>query len=304
MIGTRQPPGGAGRRQKRLELSPVQVIASVLAALTGALAASYLGVAGTIIGAAVVSFATTVGTAVYRYFLSRTKDRLRSAATSMSPLPRPPAQHRALPEPGDPSHGTPGPRQAARTTDDAATGFALLAGLHEADPGGLPGHPGSRPSDRSGQAGHGRRRWLELAGAIAMTFVLTMALITGIELAVGKPLDAIIWHRHETGTSISHVVHRPARSPGSSPPRTRAPESPSASTSRSAPATHSRRPAATHRASTAPVTTTPPATPSPSPTSPGPSPTTPRKFGDPAESVTYSRAQQQPRPAAELGWPS
>jgi hypothetical protein len=259
------------RREKRLELSLVQVTASVLAALTGAVAASYLGVAGTIIGVAVVSFASTVGTAVYRYFLGRTKDRLRSAAASLDPRARLPAQHRAPRQTGDPSHREPGPRRAAGTTD-AATAFALLAGLHEAAPGSPPGHPGSRPADPGVNTSHGGRRWLQLTMAIALTFVLTMTVITGIELAAGKPLDAILWHRHETGTSISHVVHRPVQSPGTSHLRTPGPAPASASTSASAPATHSRRPAATHTTSTAPVTTTPPATPSPSqPPSPSPS---------------------------------
>lgn len=246
------------------------MIASVLAALTGALAASYLGVAGTILGAAVVSFASTVATAVYRYFLNRTNDRLRSAAASMSPRPPPPAQHQALRDTGDPRQRVPVPRRAAGTSGDAATGFALLAGLHEAAP---PGQPGSPPAGRDGSASHAGRRWLELAGAVAVTFILTMALITGIELAAGKPLDAIIWHRQETGTSISHVVHRPTRSPGSTPRGTHAPAPRGSGTSRSAPATHSGSPSPAHRASTAPVTTTPSATPSPTqPPSPSPSP--------------------------------
>ncbi len=54
---------------RRIELSITQVTSSVLAAVTGAIVASSLGVAGTIIGVAVVSFATTAGTAIYRHYL-------------------------------------------------------------------------------------------------------------------------------------------------------------------------------------------------------------------------------------------
>ena len=40
---------------RRIDVSSVQVVASVMAAVTGALAASFLGVAGTIIGTAMMS---------------------------------------------------------------------------------------------------------------------------------------------------------------------------------------------------------------------------------------------------------
>ena len=68
---------------RRIELSATQVTASVLAAVTGAVAASYLGVAGTIIGAAVVSFASTAGTVVYRHYLGQTQEKLRAAAAQL-----------------------------------------------------------------------------------------------------------------------------------------------------------------------------------------------------------------------------
>jgi hypothetical protein len=62
-----------------IQLSSAQVIASVLATLTGAIAASYLGVAGTLVGAAVGSVASTMGTEVYKHYLLRSQQGLRSA---------------------------------------------------------------------------------------------------------------------------------------------------------------------------------------------------------------------------------
>lgn len=62
-----------------LNLSGTQVIASVLATLTGAIAASYLGVAGTLIGAAVGSISSTMGTEIYKHYLQRSQERLRTA---------------------------------------------------------------------------------------------------------------------------------------------------------------------------------------------------------------------------------
>jgi hypothetical protein len=60
----------------RLELSLVQVLASASAAVTATVAASYLGVAGTVVGAAVASVLTVVGNAIYLTSLHRTRDRV------------------------------------------------------------------------------------------------------------------------------------------------------------------------------------------------------------------------------------
>jgi hypothetical protein len=57
----------------------------MLAALTGAVTASRLGIAGTIIGAAFMSLASTVGSAVYKHYLTRSNERLRAAAASLAP---------------------------------------------------------------------------------------------------------------------------------------------------------------------------------------------------------------------------
>ncbi|MBN6055314.1 hypothetical protein JYK22_25480, partial [Nonomuraea sp. RK-328] len=65
-----------GGEQPKFELSVPQIGGSALAAVTAAVAASKLGVAGTVIGAAVVSVASTVGTAVYTHYLKRTGDQV------------------------------------------------------------------------------------------------------------------------------------------------------------------------------------------------------------------------------------
>jgi hypothetical protein len=62
-----------------IQLSGSQVTASVLATLTGAVAASYLGVGGTLVGAAVGSVASTMGTEIYKHYLLRSREGLRSA---------------------------------------------------------------------------------------------------------------------------------------------------------------------------------------------------------------------------------
>ncbi len=57
-----------------IELNTVQVVASMGAAVTGAILTSYLGNGGTIVGTAVGAGASTAGFAVYKHYLARTKE--------------------------------------------------------------------------------------------------------------------------------------------------------------------------------------------------------------------------------------
>src|SRR3954463_7744961 len=66
-----------GTRDSRL--SPVQVLAGALAAVSAAVIASLFGVAGTVVGAAVASVVSTVGAAIYSDSLRRTHAGLRRA---------------------------------------------------------------------------------------------------------------------------------------------------------------------------------------------------------------------------------
>jgi hypothetical protein len=71
--------GDAPRRDGhgRIGVSGSQVAASVLASTSAAVVASVFGVAGTVIGAAVVSVVATVGTAAYGLGIRRTRARLQ-----------------------------------------------------------------------------------------------------------------------------------------------------------------------------------------------------------------------------------
>jgi hypothetical protein len=63
----------------RLEVSGTQVAAGALASVSAAVVASLFGAAGTLIGAAVASVVTTVGSAVYGLWLRHTGAKLRQA---------------------------------------------------------------------------------------------------------------------------------------------------------------------------------------------------------------------------------
>src|SRR4051794_41928344 len=100
-VDSTEKPKGAG-------LSPVQIAAGALAAVSSAVLLSFFGVAGTLTGAALASVISTVGASLYSTSLNKTNERLRRALT---PRPAPPAAEPAaaaqpptpaLPAPPDP----------------------------------------------------------------------------------------------------------------------------------------------------------------------------------------------------------
>ena len=111
----------------RIELNTVQVVASMAAAVTGAVLTSYLGDGGTIVGTAVGSGASTAGFAVYKHYLARTKEKVTPVivqrarqwgpvSTTQAQAPRGTTQaSRGSPADGA-SPGTPG---TGRTQDPA-----------------------------------------------------------------------------------------------------------------------------------------------------------------------------------------
>ena len=80
----------------RIQLSATQLIASALAAVTATIAASYLGVSGTVIGAALASVLTVTGNAVYGHSIHRTRERVRTAVPIAGRLLPPPAERAGL----------------------------------------------------------------------------------------------------------------------------------------------------------------------------------------------------------------
>lgn len=70
------------------QVTVVQVVASSAATICAALTASRLGVAGTVVGAGVMSLVATVGSALYSRWLYRGTDLLREAGRSPR-VPRP-----------------------------------------------------------------------------------------------------------------------------------------------------------------------------------------------------------------------
>jgi hypothetical protein len=310
-----------------LQLSGTQVIASVLATLTGAIAASYLGVAGTLVGAAVGSIASTTGTEIYKHYLQRSQERLRTAgqvlynsaarprtgntmsqtaagagsggrhAASPGTSSRPGAdpdlagretavwdrrQYGATRDPretqmipgvaaqwgGEPGGGAPSggsrsggafPNGGAPNGDDTASQRAHgdLAG--EAPARGDEGRGSLWDAATSFFGGLTRRQWLTYGATAAGFFLLVVAAITVYELTVGKPISAVVYGGHASGTSVGNMLsgHSSRQQQGTTHPASTSSATPAASTPASPTS-----PAATPSGTPTPSTSVAPSSPS------------------------------------------
>jgi hypothetical protein len=273
-----------------LQLSPTQIIAALLATLTGAILASYLGVGGTLLGAAVGSIASTTGTEIYRHYLRRSQERLKAAGEvlrqrqtggSGQHARHTAAQPRGQAGPGDAATETLAASRAAGGTAGRYNGRAqdrspdatetqIIPAITEASawqrragaagPAGPTAgeHATGELSDRAapdgrapdgGSGGHwwrsiSRRQWLIYGGVTLCVFLAGMVVITIIELSAGKPLDAAVWGKHSTGTSVGNLVgggghKQPAphtsSTPGTQSSSSTAPSSPAATPSGTSP---------------------------------------------------------------------
>jgi hypothetical protein len=72
-----QPVPAQPDQPERLSLSATQIVASGLAAVSATVAASYFGIAGTVIGAGLGSVISVIGSAVYSYSIRQTHSRVR-----------------------------------------------------------------------------------------------------------------------------------------------------------------------------------------------------------------------------------
>ncbi|WP_375497042.1 hypothetical protein [uncultured Jatrophihabitans sp.] len=153
-------------------LSATQLVGTALAAITATVAASYLGVTGTVIGAALASVLTAVGNAVYTTSLRTTRDRVREV------VPLPPVITRSLP--GHPREETPPTLPSPRPR---------------------PRRPSPHPS--------GTAIWKRAAlGAIGV-FVVLMAVVTGVEVVAGRPISDVV--RGDSGGGTSFFGHETVR---------------------------------------------------------------------------------------------
>ncbi|WP_262061636.1 hypothetical protein [Streptomyces sp. STR69] len=189
-------------KRKVLDLTAVQVVASALATVVGAVLASLLGVTGTIIGAAVVSTSATTGAAVFQHAFRRTGEGIRRRVPSVA-MALTPTEERAM--------------QRA----DARAAFALSDDTPAGDK-----TPTATPSDDESvttyRTGSFRKSigWKKFALATGLVFALAMVTVTAAELVMGKPIAAAVRNESGKGTSLgggSAGTPTPAHSPTPTP---------------------------------------------------------------------------------------
>ncbi len=208
---------------RTLGLSPAQVAGSALAAVSGALLASFAGTTGTIIGTAIGSVVATVGAAIYTASLKRTSDAVRRTAAQVrqtalvsGPLPRTVAQGplRGLKDRGTKSG--PGGEPDSRPENEPQN-------QHQNGP---QNGPQSEPDTRTGDEGAKTRRslpWGKTLLAAAAVTVIALGGITTFEAVTGRTIASIIGGDDSQGTSVGHFVGSDNRAKKDPEPKDKAP---------------------------------------------------------------------------------
>ena len=193
-----------GKDERTLGLSTAQVVGSVLAAITGAVLASTMGVTGTVIGAAVASLVATIGSAIYTWSLRRTTvavrktaAQVRQAALESGPLPRTVAQGplRTIKE-----------RAAASTAEQGPGGQEQGPDGQDQDPDQDP--DGQQPEEPDPDEDSWRRSipWGKVLLASLTVTVLALAGITVVEAIAGKPISSVTGGSDSQGTTVGNVT--------------------------------------------------------------------------------------------------
>ncbi len=264
--GRATPGDTSGHDKVRLEINWVQAAAGALAAMSSAVLLSTVGVAGTLIGAALGSVVFTVGSAIYSYSLRVSRARVAAAARLRA------ARYRDRDLGGDPLPPPVSP-DVAPGPDPRPVGEPVGSAAGARQPGG--------PLTLRWRDALPKLPWVRIALGSAALFVVVMGVIVGVETLVGRPVSAYTGgsSSQRTGTSIPGLGGA-----GGTPSQTPAP-TPSPGTA-----------TPTSGASTGPTPTTAP-TPSASPDAP---PTT----ASPAPEPTTSAPSVAPTPGAVTGAPA
>lgn len=164
-----------GDPPRRIEISWVQAVAGALAAVSSAVLLSTVGVAGTVIGAALGSVAATVGSAVYGHYLAASRDRVAAAAAA---------------------------RASVRRAQDVVADGAGVADVAELD------DDATRETGAAGDthpwraAVHGLR-WRRIVLTAGVIFVVAMSAILTFELVAGRAVSTYTGGSDTDGPRVS-----------------------------------------------------------------------------------------------------
>ncbi len=176
----------APQREQKIELSIPRVLAGALAAASAAVAASWLGIAGTVTGAVIASVMVSVGTALYAHPLERSSQRLRE-------LPVLPERYRGAEEP-----------EVAETM--------ALASIDPPEPARV-----RRNDTTAAKRERPRRRvhWGAVAASSVVTLVAGFGILTGAEALLGTSISSLTGGSGSNGgTTFTRIIdHAPAANP-------------------------------------------------------------------------------------------
>jgi hypothetical protein len=260
-------------RERRI--NPVVVIAGALASISAAVVASYFGVAGTLIGTAVVSVISSLGAAIYAGLLGATAGRVQRTTviqkvSSTVKQPRGTTGTGAQAQDAPTSNGGTARFPDGRRDDPPAQaeGAGGLPVTAPAVGGPPPGQPRAPRGSRGARGPDRRRRWLMIAAMAVVIFAIAIGAVTGIEAAIKEPLASALGvrNRGEASTSVGVAVHRASGSSasptsGPSTSSTVAPPSGGSQPGQAPPTTQPLGPTTTPPPSTSPPTTQKPSTP-------------------------------------------
>lgn len=148
-------------------IKPIQVAAAALAAITAAFLGSSLGVYGTVLGAGLISVATTIGSEIYLRSLRRTKEAARRTRLATA-------------------------RIDSRTRRQ---GTVLVA-----EPVSAEGDKQDVEQSRRTTGRFGKLRWPLIIGTSVLAFVIGMLMLTGFELTTGKSVSG------GDGSTVGRIV--------------------------------------------------------------------------------------------------
>jgi hypothetical protein len=203
---TGHPPLAAGDDEKKsaLDISVPKIAGGALAAMTTAVAASFLGVSGTITGAAFGSIVSSVAAAVYATSLTHAGKKIKTTRSVVLRSSSGGGVNAAVIDPADPTSVP--PSLTGRTVELPGETQALPTGYRRQPSGTPPWTPGSLTKE---PARTRRIRWKPITVMAVFTFLIALAGISISELALGHPLG----NDKGSGTSIGTVVHDEAPAP-------------------------------------------------------------------------------------------
>jgi hypothetical protein len=181
-------------KQHSSRVNPIAIIAGALASLSAAVVASYFGVAGTLIGTAVVSVVSSVTAVLYAGVLGRTRGVVQRSGSIVH----------VLSDRGDRQRparaGGPAPADG-----EAAGGPAEPVAARAAATGGREPAGGS-----GGQVGWPWRRSVGVVGIAVLIFAIAIGVLTGIEAAIKEPISSALGvrDRGQASTSVGVAVSR------------------------------------------------------------------------------------------------